>query len=1093
MSVRGAAAAGAEAADVASALPRRIAELTPPVSSGDGLPAYIVPPLVPCAQGAILGGPPRPQRGDATPPPAPKSSEPTTTTKLLPKKKPTKLRLTKAQKRADRITKIRERAYKPRLLDHAYIRRITTTADTWWHVASDSHAAGGGEGLTSLFSWAEWSSEQLRTGEVLLQHHCAKHFHTTWSASGETMRQRIISSLLTSFAEAPPNEPPSSSTTITTTTTTTTTTRTNAALMLEHLALGRPSGNPPFVAQLDEVRTNNRAMHAAGGLAVYLSELELAATEYVFGVTGERLLARRRSRMQGGAGVGIVDRGDNRHHHRQKRTYHKNGGHGKGQKKQRKPAKQATSSAFPVSEPAHVSFWRTLNLLLTLLATHKDDAAFREELRQSPVGETGRTLAAFSVELLLQLLPDSPNVRTGNRAKQRGSHLGPLPVRKIVLLAAMSLRAQAGSLAEVRQMKSEAARNTEQHDDMLGDQKAAVDENTAMSTRNKPAFPLKARKGRVFEAEQRVSECRMDAAVGGGFVLSEHCTILQHPGALRKHLHRRSEAAAAGGYHASGARVDDISAARATTAASTIRASATQLFGELEPHLRNISVVLVQLLLACTPRASTNKSNDKTVAGIGAPPSSPSRNLLVDATQDYVYECAQPKAFTGGGELRPPIIACSATARAVGARTRDGDGDGDRNGDGATTTAPEGCPEPSAEPSLLLMGHKLVVSRAVSQIILSLLKLFRTSHVLRGHCFAQHLVDAQAILAGLTWLNVDLSVLVAGDSTSSQYASPTMSYFGSRTHRSNAFAPATQRNAHMACLNVLRVLQTLTKHFPERISGGLVKYNSAILLKKVLRLQRRGCDAAAFYALKLFKSQARYLGVHWRKGNMAVVNGVSRNVRIDLGDRWLIPQDPGSVPGAGGMLPGEGMYSPSEAATRWAVKHLLEQQQRPQQRQQQYQQQKQTRQLGSGLISELRKELAESEQDQQEDEDGSEVGLSDGGVGKGAAVGEDASTSVSASAAPPDALLCLDGVDVEELLLRPIRGEQEEEEGDGEEGEGGGGGGLGQDGFGSGVGDGGSATAFQVDGAGYFELYQNTSLPAGFEHRWREWCAAELA
>ena len=38
-----------------------------------------------------------------------------------------------------------------------------------------------------------------------------------------------------------------------------------------------------------------------------------------------------------------------------------------------------------------------------------------------------------------------------------------------------------------------------------------------------------------------------------------------------------------------------------------------------------------------------------------------------------------------------------------------------------------------------------------------------------------------------------------------------------------------------------------------------------------------------------------------------------------------------------------------------------------------------------------------------------------------------------------------------------------------------------------------NSALFQVDGAGYFELYQNTLLPDGFEHRWQEWCAAELS
>ena len=212
-------------------------------------------------------------------------------------------------------------------------------------------------------------------------------------------------------------------------------------------------------------------------------------------------------------------------------------------------------------------------------------------------------------------------------------------------------------------------------------------------TRTKPIYPLKARKGRVFEAEQRVRECSMDEAVTGGLILNENCAILQHPKTLKRFLHRKRN------LHAGDASISDPRGSAKDI--STTCGAGNRLFQELEPHLRDISVVLVQLLLACTPRQSTTNNGKVNVTATNMPPS-PSRNLLVDARQDYTLECAQPVAFTSGEAICPPILR--PKSKVVGEEE-------------------QGGREQGAEANLLLMAHKLVVSRAASQIMLSLLKL----------------------------------------------------------------------------------------------------------------------------------------------------------------------------------------------------------------------------------------------------------------------------------------------------------------------------------------------------------------------------------
>ena len=80
------------------------------------------------------------------------------------------------------------------------ISSITEGSEKETYIGQGS-GVNDGTGISSIFSWAEWSSEHLRSGEMMLQHYCAKHFQTTWPASGPAARQRIVASLLASLAE----------------------------------------------------------------------------------------------------------------------------------------------------------------------------------------------------------------------------------------------------------------------------------------------------------------------------------------------------------------------------------------------------------------------------------------------------------------------------------------------------------------------------------------------------------------------------------------------------------------------------------------------------------------------------------------------------------------------------------------------------------------------------------------------------------------------------------------------------------------------------------------------------------------------------
>ena len=68
----------------------------------------------------------------------------------------------------------------------------------------------------------------------------------------------------------------------------------------------------------------------------------------------------------------------------------------------------------------------------------------------------------------------------------------------------------------------------------------------------------------------------------------------------------------------------------------------------------------------------------------------------------------------------------------------------------------------------------MYISKSITQIIIHLLKLFRYSNVLYEECWSQYLVDAKAILTGLSWLNCHLWAMVINKNNS---VVPVLDYF----------------------------------------------------------------------------------------------------------------------------------------------------------------------------------------------------------------------------------------------------------------------------------------------------------------------------
>ncbi|KAI9843049.1 MAG: Factor arrest protein 11 [Sclerophora amabilis] len=88
-------------------------------------------------------------------------------------------------------------------------------------------------------------------------------------------------------------------------------------------------------------------------------------------------------------------------------------------------------------------------------------------------------------------------------------------------------------------------------------------------------------------------------------------------------------------------------------------------------------------------------------------------------------------------------------------------------------------------------------------------------------------------------------------------------------------------------INFLRIMQKICKHKAHR-NLLLVQYKSSTILKKSLKVPQ---PDLRLYTLKLFKNQVPYCGRKWRQSNMRVITAVYLHCRPELRDDWLAGSD----------------------------------------------------------------------------------------------------------------------------------------------------------------------------------------------------------
>ncbi|OXB40175.1 hypothetical protein J007_00005 [Cryptococcus neoformans] len=218
------------------------------------------------------------------------------------------------------------------------------------------------------------------------------------------------------------------------------------------------------------------------------------------------------------------------------------------------------------------------------------------------------------------------------------------------------------------------------------------------------------------------------------------------------------------------------------------------------------------------------------------------------------------------------------------------------------------APPPTQE-EIDIARHREITSKAVSAILILLLKWFKASHILKFHLLTQLLFDSNCLLLLLKMFGLtDISQVVTAHNEVESLNFFNYCYLECGRQRPSDAAdlrPSRRPsgplpdNAELSndyswrnffsTINFLKVLQKVTKHRSHR-TYVMSSYKSWQILKRMLKVKQ---PMLQLQVLKLIKSQMPWCGRKWRQaaGNMKVITSIYLNCRPELRDDWLAGTD----------------------------------------------------------------------------------------------------------------------------------------------------------------------------------------------------------
>ncbi|CAH0479342.1 unnamed protein product [Peronospora belbahrii] len=193
-----------------------------------------------------------------------------------------------------------------------------------------------------------------------------------------------------------------------------------------------------------------------------------------------------------------------------------------------------------------------------------------------------------------------------------------------------------------------------------------------------------------------------------------------------------------------------------------------------------------------------------------------------------------------------------------------------------------------------ILREKTIVLDVSNLIILLVYKHFRASHACKAEYFMQFFLEANVLATLTKFMNKDISTYLQVSRQESDESK--MGFFALEKELDkhtirfeedmNEYAIQSTRTI----TTILRILQKLTKRKPNIIKNALCRGQTIVWLKRVAALK---IPLPRLYALKLVKSQAKYLGHQWVKKYTCfnMLTDVYLYVRPELDDDWLHYED----------------------------------------------------------------------------------------------------------------------------------------------------------------------------------------------------------
>ncbi|WVQ82395.1 hypothetical protein IAT38_004523 [Cryptococcus sp. DSM 104549] len=226
----------------------------------------------------------------------------------------------------------------------------------------------------------------------------------------------------------------------------------------------------------------------------------------------------------------------------------------------------------------------------------------------------------------------------------------------------------------------------------------------------------------------------------------------------------------------------------------------------------------------------------------------------------------------------------------------------------------KGDAPPPTQEEIDIARHREITSKAVSAILILLLKWFKASHILKFHLLTQLLYDSNCLLLLLKMFGLtELSTVVTTKNEIEDLNFFRYCYLNCSRHPPSGpeddilrSGPSPRKSDQpladgvelisdyswrnfFSSINFLKVLQKVTKHRTHR-TYNLATYKSWQILKRMLKVNH---PMLQLQALKLMKSQMPWCGRKWRQalGNMKVITSIYLNCRPELRDDWLAGTD----------------------------------------------------------------------------------------------------------------------------------------------------------------------------------------------------------